>query len=314
MVVWCSLTGVIVASGCTSRPQEQTKRTFPMITVPVIYADPTARAEYLAMHYWDRFDFNDTAYVGSAALVSEQAIVDYITVLRYASYPVICDGLKHLMDKAEKYPAMYAYFSSQMEHYLFDAGSSLRNDEFYIPVLEHIVASDSLNEPRKIRPNLLLAQLRKNRPGTQAANIHYATASGIKASLHDLKSEYILVMFHNLNCGNCKELTAQIEASPVTGEMQKRKKLTILAVYPGQEVEAWRKHLAEMPSSWVNGYDYGMEIENQETYVLRIIPTLYLLDKNHRVIIKDAAFNYVEYYLNSILNLPATRDAKLPSK
>jgi hypothetical protein len=132
-----------------------------MVTVPAVYIDPAARAEYLTKHYWDRFDFSDTAYVGSAALVTEQAIVDYITVLRYASYQTICDGLKQLMDKAEKYPAMYAFVSSQMEHYLFDTGSALRNDELYIPVLEHLVASDSLTEPRKTRPKLLLLQVKK---------------------------------------------------------------------------------------------------------------------------------------------------------
>ncbi|MDR3268833.1 MAG: DUF5106 domain-containing protein [Tannerella sp.] len=299
------LSSLLALSGCANKSQEQTPRTFPMATVPAVYTDPLARAEYLTMHYWDHFNFDDTAYVGSAARITEQAIVDYISVLPYASYPAIINGIKHLMDEAEKNEAMYAFFSSQMEHYLYDVNSSLRNDDFFVPVLEHMVASKTLNEPRKTRPELLLSQLRKNRTNTPAANLHYTTASGARSSLHDLKSDYILMMFHNLNCGNCKELTAQIEASPAIKEMQKRKRLTILAIYPGQDLEAWRNHLAEMPASWINAYDHEEAIYAQELYVLRIMPTLYLIDKNYQVIMKDAALNYVEYFLNSILNPPA---------
>ncbi|MDR3261357.1 MAG: DUF5106 domain-containing protein [Tannerella sp.] len=300
--IGCGLIGLITLSGCANKSREQaTTRTFPMATVPTVYTDPRARAEYLTMHYWDHFDFNDTAYVGSAAQITEQAIVDYISVLPYASYPVICNGIKHLMDEAEKNEAMYAFFSSQMEHYLFELNSTLRNDELYIPVLEHMASSNTLNEPRKTRPKALLEQLQKNRPDTQAADIHYTLASGAKSSLHDVKAEFILILFHNLDCGNCKELTKQIDASPVIKEMQKRKRLTILAIYPGQDPEAWKKHLAEMPASWINAYDHDAEIHTQEVYALRIIPTLYLVDRNHRVLMKDAPFNYVEYYLNNIL-------------
>jgi hypothetical protein len=301
----CTLSGLVALSGCVNKSQEQKTLTFPAVTVPAIYTDPLARAEYLTMHYWDHFDFNDTACVGSAAQMTEQAVVDYLSVLPYASYPVIINGIKHVMDEAEKNEAMYAFFSSQMEHYLYDQQSSLRNDDFFVPVLEHMVASKTLIEPRKTRPELILSQVRKNRTNTQATNIHYTTASGIRSSLYDLKTDYILMMFHNLDCGNCKALTAQIEASQTIKEMQKRKRLTILAIYPGQDLDAWKKHLAEMPVSWINAYDHEEAIYSQELYVLRIIPTLYLIDKNYRVIMKDAAFNYVEYFLNSIIN-PST--------
>jgi hypothetical protein len=253
------------------------------------------------MHYWDKFDFNDTAYVGSAAQVTEQAIADYIGILPYSSYPVICNGIKQLMDKAEQNEAMYAFFYSRMEQYLFDLNSPLRNDEFYIPVLEQMVGSKTLNEPRKARPRQMLEQLNKNRPGMKAANIHYTSASGLRSSLYDLKADILLILFHNLDCGNCKQLIEQIEASSVIKDMQKRKRLTILTLYPGQDADAWKKHLVTMPSSWINGYDREAEIYGQDMYALRIIPTLYVLDENHKVIMKDAPFRFVESYLNSLL-------------
>jgi hypothetical protein len=275
-----------------------------MVTVPTVYTDPAVRAEYLVMHYWDLFNFTDTAGVGSAAGVTEQALANYLSILPYTSYQVICRGLTHVMEEAEKHEAMYAFISTQMERYLFDLNSSLRNEEFFIPVLEQMVASKKLNEPRKVRPGQLLAQLQKNRPSTQAANIRYALASGAKASLHDLKTDFTLILFHNLDCGSCKELANQIKNSQAVTEMQKRKRLTVLSIYPGQDVEAWKKYLSEMPSSWLNGYDFDGEIYGQELYVLRTLPTLYLTDRNHQVLMKDVPLQYIEYYLNNILNPP----------
>jgi hypothetical protein len=295
---WLALAAI---SGCTDRPKEQAKRTFPAVTVPSVYANSAERAEFLTTHYWDRFDFADTAYLGSAVQVTEQALVDYITILPYASYPVIAGSLKQLMNSAEQSEPMYAFFSSKLEQYLFDLNSPLRNDEFFIPVLEQMINSETLIEQRKARPKLLLPQLQKNRPGTKAANLRYTTLSGARTSLHDLKADFILILFHNLDCGNCKELTAQIEASPVILEMQKQKRLTVLAFYPGQDAEAWKKHASESPSTWTNGYDREGEIYGQELYALRIIPTLYLLDRNHHIIMKDAPLNFVHAYLNSIL-------------
>ncbi|MDR1456055.1 MAG: DUF5106 domain-containing protein [Tannerella sp.] len=296
--------GLTILSGCAGKSREPAKRTFPMVTVPTVYTDPAARAEYLAMHYWDLFNFADTAGVGSAAGVTEQALANYLSILPYTSYRVICRGLTHVMEEAEAHEAMYAFISTLMERYLFDLNSPLRNEEFFIPVLEQMVASKTLNEPRKVRPGQLLSQLQKNRPSTQAANIRYALASNARSSLYDLKTDFILVLFHNLDCGSCREVANQIENSQAVTEMQKRKRLTVLSIYPGQDVDAWKKYLPEMPSSWINGYDCDGEIYEKELYVLRTLPTLYLTDRNHQVLMKDVPFNYVEYFMNNILNPP----------
>ncbi|MDR1676319.1 MAG: DUF5106 domain-containing protein [Tannerella sp.] len=294
----------ITVSGCANKPREPARHTFPAVTVPTVYIDPATQAEYLAMHYWDLFNFTDTVYVGSAAGVTEQALANYLSILPYTSYPVICRGLTHLMEEAEKHEAMYAFISTHLERFLFDLNSPLRNEEFFIPVLEQMVASKTLNEPRKVRPGQLLSQLQKNRPSALAANIRYALASGARSSLHDLKTDFTLMLFHNLDCGNCRELANQIKNSQAVTEMQKRRRLTVLSIYPGQDVEAWKKYLPEMPSSWINGYDCDDAIYGQERYALRTVPTLYLTDKNHRVVMKDVPFNYVEYFLNNILNPP----------
>jgi hypothetical protein len=299
------VTGLILVTpffGCTNQPKESGNRTFPAATVPAIYTDPRAQAEFLVMHYWDQFDFNDTSWLDNAELVTEQALVDYLSILPYASYSVICGGIQKLLNQADQNQAMYAFFSSKMEYYLSNPNSTLRNEEFYIPVLEHMVASNSLDQPRKVRPNAILPVLQKNRPGTQAAQINYTMTSGAKNSLMNVKSDYILVVFYDFDCEDCYVLKESIEASAVVREIQTVEKLTILAVYPGANMEGWKRSSVEIPASWINGYDHNEEIAREGTYVLRSIPAIYLLDRNYMVIMKEPPFNYVEFYLNNILN------------
>lgn len=258
------------------------------------------------MHYWDSFDFRDTAFVGSAASVTENALTDYFNaVFPNVPYDVAAAGIRNLLDRAVTNRAMYAFFTSKMEQYLFNPASPMRNEEYFIPTLQHMLATDSLDRYRKARAQAMLEEVVKNRPGTPAADIHYATASGGTGSLYALKTDFVLIFFHNLDCGNCRQLAAAISASPIVSELMKRGRLTVLAIYPDMAADMWRQYLPQMPSTWTHGYDRDLEIANNHTYILRVLPSLYLVDRDHRVVMKDAAFPYVEQYLANILNPPS---------
>ncbi|KAA5118039.1 DUF5106 domain-containing protein, partial [Bacteroides fragilis] len=53
----------------------------------------------------------------------------------------------------------------------------------------------------------------------------------------------------------------------------------------------------DFAKEWTNGYDKELVIKNKNLYDLRAIPTLYLLDKNKTVLLKDATLQKVEQYL-----------------
>ena len=132
LLLGCGLAGLMLFSGCGTSTDAPGRKTFKQAEVPAVYTEPRLRAEYLAMHYWDHFDFADTAFVGSAAKITEQAIVDFLSVFPYASYQISCDGIKRLLDQAQKNRAMYAFFTSKMEQFLFYPNSSMRNEEYFI--------------------------------------------------------------------------------------------------------------------------------------------------------------------------------------
>lgn len=89
-----------------------------------------------------------------------------------------------------------------------------------------------------------------------------------------------------------------LSTSFVIGNQLKSGKLKIVAIYPDEDLEAWRKHLKEIPAEWINGYDADLTMRKEESYDLRAIPSLYLLDKDKKVLLKDcASVDMIEAYL-----------------
>jgi hypothetical protein len=53
------------------------------------------------------------------------------------------------------------------------------------------------------------------------------------------------------------------------------------------------------PASWINGYDKNRHVKDN-LYDFVAIPTLFLLDKDKRVLLKDVNLIMVERYLRSL--------------
>ena len=96
----------------------------------------------------------------------------------------------------------------------------------------------------------------------------------------------------------CKELREQIGASPRCSEALRSGRLKILALYPDEDLDAWHRYRPNIPNSWINSYDKGCRIREEELYQIDAIPSLYLLDEQKRVLVKDATdVQLIEHYL-----------------
>lgn len=250
-------------------------------------------------HYWDGFHFDaDTLVAAYNTSSVMQAMADYIAFIE----PQRADSLlRALMHRAERSRPVLDLFASAAESILGDPNSPLRNDEYYIPVLEVLVASPLLDEYDRIAPLYDLEMARKNRIGSRANNFEYMLADGSKGWMQDIEADYLIIMFNNPGCPMCKQITEELTSSPMINELMELGILEIMALYPDEDIEAWRAYLPNMPSSWINAYDPGMIISQDRLYSLKAIPSLYLLDKEKRVLIKDSFdVRQIESVLNAL--------------
>jgi hypothetical protein len=262
-----------------------TELSFPNIVIPEM-VPIEERVKFLAEHYWDRFDFSDTTFCNKPD-ITEQAYANYLDILRYVDPAVAQQSAAQLIKRAEVDSTMFDYFVMLSDKYLYDPNSPFRNDELLIPTLECIIASPLLNEDEKIRPQSQLNMAQKNRIGQKANDFRYTLHDGRTGHMYSIEADYLLVFINNPDCPACKEIREQIGASPMLSEMIERGVMKVLAIYPDEDITAWLNYRHNIPASWINGYDKQLRMRDEELYDLKAIPSLYLLDAEKRVMLKD---------------------------
>ena len=302
----CCFFAIMSIIGCSSQdnkksddnkaPAETKLKDFERPVPPPLLTTAKDVAEYILVHYWDKFDFRDTMYC-HAPEITEQAFVNFFNLFQYASKEKIGVAVNKLLDSAQVDVVMYNYFYRKGEDYLYNPNSPSRSDEYFIPFLEHLVFSSRVVEQDKVRSRYQLNLAYKNRLGEKASDFIYTLNSGATGNLYGISSKYTLLMFYNPDCKECQMTTAELKRSTVISEAVSSGKLKVLAVYLDEDIEIWKKHINDIPASWINGYDKTLTVRNNEIYDPKAIPTLYLLDKEKIVLLKDAIIGEIQTYL-----------------
>lgn len=310
------LAGVMLMTGfsCLSSKKAQTEPseekvipvqtivpdTFVLPQIPEAMQNSEVRAKYLVMHYWDRFDFADRNLIQRPE-ITEQAFVDYINILGYVPKEDIDASLVYTLQKAETDTMMYNHFLELFEKYLYEPNSPFRNEEYYLPVLREVVNSPLLTEEKRSRYGFQREMVMQNRVGQRANDFIYTISSGQSFRLYDLKSEYTLLMFTDPGCSTCAAVTERLGKSKAVNDAlllnsAVRTMLTVLTLYPDKDLEEWNTHLSGMPSGWLHAYDKSGEITGKRLYDIKAFPSLYLLDKDKKVILKDTSIEEIESF------------------
>lgn len=270
----------------------QTTEPFPEITVPAIYTDQASYVAYYISHYWDRYDFAayDKKY---AEETTGQAFANFAYLLQMqsgigAATPEAQSAVKAMLTRAAVSENAYWHFLDLCEHYFYEPNSPMRNDEFFIPAIAHALSTKSpLDEDSKSRYRTLKKTVERNRPGTVATDFVYTTAGGSQGRMSQIKSDILIIYFYNPGCADCRRVKDMLVESEAVSRLHKEGRLKVLAVYPDEDLTEWKKYLAENPKWWISSYDKGAVVQSRNLYDLKAIPTLYLLDKDKNVVLKD---------------------------
>jgi len=290
LVLILAAVGLAACGGRAPRRPAATTAETPAVFLPAIAPAalaPEERVEWLRWHYWDNFDFADTTFLARAdTLQLFEAYARYVQLL----FSVPTDGapMDSLMRRAAVSRPMLDYFAMLADQVLGDPNSPLRNDEFYIPVLRALLSSPWYDEYERLAPEYRLSLASQNRIGEQANDFRYTLASGATGTLYGLRAEYVLLFINNPGCPMCREIREAISASPMLTELIEHGRLRVLALYPDENLDEWRAYREQIPASWINAYDDGCVLREKGLYDLSAIPSLYLLDAQKRVLVKDA--------------------------
>ena len=313
-IIICTV--AVIAAGCAGkRKAEQfTALPFPDVVPPAMMLDPQDRAEYMAMRWWDAVTDLSRVYPCDTALMNgvskediEQKFANWTNVLDMVGLDHAYKSVRHLYDRAVAYEKkdsssnVFETFTDLVVKYLYDPNSPLRNEDHYAAYAECMAKCD-LVEPvmqEKYAREVRLASL--NRVGTKAADFRFMDKKGKVHTLYEIKSDLVLLFFSNPGCTACKEIIDVLDNDPKISRLIADGVMKVVNIYIDEDLEAWRSYMPIYPEKWYNGFDPDLVIRGENLYNVRAIPSLYLLNSDKVVMMKDAPENRLFGYLDSIV-------------
>jgi hypothetical protein len=192
------------------------------------------------------------------------------------------------------------------DQFFYNTESPYRCEDYYIPILsaelKRLSASKSGSDEEMAERQRLHFRYDgciMNRTGKPAKDLALIHPDGKKFHLRDIPAEYIVLIFSNPDCQACKDLISEFNQTSGTLSNVSPDRLAFISVYPDSDLNVWKKHAADYPESWLVTRCYIPD--RTYGYDLRAIPSLYLLDKDKNVIMKDAPLDKILNYLNDRL-------------
>ena len=261
------------------------------------------RLDYLKAHFFDGVDFNDTLLLRSNAW-SNKAI-SYLSLWgnsRYSQKQLETEFIKAvtiLMDKASVNPDIDKFLLD----YLLGGFDKYHMDEVITYMADHFQDPFSC-EDQKIKSALQkkLDTFKKISNGKIAPDIEVPDMKGKMIKLSSIPSEYTLLIFWSSECSHCTDMMPKVKE---IYDKQKPKRMEVLAVSIDTSRREWTGFIKDEKLDFLNGSDLkGFDSKSADQYNIYATPTMFLLDREKKILAKPISYRELEQALreNKLLN------------
>lgn len=286
-------------------------RPFPVIQMPSMI-EQDQKAEYLAEHFWDEFldtsklEFCDSLHLSAVPLPEvEQAMANYQMLLGQFPLSVaeklmggFTAGIIGCRDASED---MFKGLCRIVEKYYYDPNSPLRDEDIYGVYASMMAKCPGLEESQRVLYSYQAKACSCNRRGTRAAEFQFTDRYGYQRSLYGIDALHTILFFSNPGCHACKDIIEALAGDGLISSAIDDGELAVVNIYIDEDLKEWYDYLPNYPDTWYTGYDHNHIIRDDELYNVRAIPSLYLLDKDKVVVLKDTTPERLMSTLQNIL-------------
>ena len=319
-LIWLLLSAALALPACrqggSGQPQQPAARqlrAFQLPDIPAVYTDPEERRDYLLDHFWDKFLAGDGpcdtgAVLGVSHAEVEKQVATYAEVLRQIPLPQAQQKMRHFFSQVEARQAadtsshVFLLMAEIVSRYLYDPNSPVRDEDLYLPYVEGLAASPFTREAARPGYEYESRMCALTPVGSVAPDFRFTDARGRTHRLHEVQAGTTLLFFSNPGCYACQEIIETLLAVPGFNDMIARKSLAVVNIYIDEEIDKWREYEPNYPRNWLCGYDPDGLVRSDRIYCVRAIPSLYLLDRDKRVLMKDAPTERVVSWLQKQQN------------
>lgn len=170
--------------------------------------------------------------------------------------------------------------------YLNNPNSPVRDETLYLRYLTSLLNQREIPEGTHAKATEEVRKVLLNRPGTVANDFRFIDREGNQSTLHSLRAPRTMLIFYDPECPHCPDILQRIAADTDVNTATDKGDLKVLAVYTEGKRDLWEKTKQELPGNWTVAYDLT-GILDADLYDIPAMPTVYLLDDDKTVLIKD---------------------------
>lgn len=262
------LIAMMFCVGIHSSAAKQGEYVFP--AVPDSIAGASDRAIYAVEHFWD----NSTP----EAMMEAKVMETFFYALGKVPESVRLRAITDLLDRNCRDLDRFSQIAWFVDTFIGTPDSIYRDDDLYVAAQRHIVCS-SIPEEYKITPRWRIELLSKNKVGDDATDLVFRDVSGQLLSLYGQSFPCVLI-FADSGCEQCRQ-----EQELYAPDLLKIRQSgwNIIVVYldgtiPGDAVDA---------KNSVPVADIDNNILENDLYVVRRLPSAYLIDSHKKIVAKE---------------------------
>jgi peroxiredoxin len=131
--------------------------------------------------------------------------------------------------------------------------------------------------------------------GETVPNIILSDTSGKRIDLSEINSDKVLILFYASWCPHCQSIIPKIRSI-----YKDKKRLEVLAISLDTNKFEWLNFIRDNNLNWLNVSDLkGWDSDVAESYYIYATPTMFLLDKDKKIIAKPLTFQELKLALNN---------------
>lgn len=281
-------------------------------TIPVTRQDSLNNYYEYKSHYWDGITFMDDRIIRTPFFLRKLERY-YREVLSPAADSIIRD-VDYKLLLARSAPEMYKFLLNWLTDEYINP-KYMGQDAVFVHLFEKYHSKGLtkwLNESQLDAISRRAYMLMSNLIGDKAADLEMLDADNKPASLYNVQADYTVVCFWDPNCGHCKEVVPKLDSVYKSSWKNHNVKIFGVLTPDGKDANVmpgWKNFISSHSlGEWVHVYQTKeAEAKNvaeqrpsfRQLYDVTMTPTLFLLDKEKRIIAKKLTWEQ----LNDLLEV-----------
>ncbi len=259
---------------------------------------------YYKAHYWDNFDFSDPRLINTPFL--EPKMERYFKNLVVQTPDSIIKDADMIIKKVSVNKDVKAwtvfYITNQYEN-----PKTVGTEAVWVHMANKYYLSGEMGVTDDVKKRISekVTTMKDLLVNKTFPALTLTDLTGKKVSVQAIDANYTVLFFFAPSCGHCKE------ASPVLKAFYEKNKangIKVMAISTEHNMEEWKSFVKTYHlDGLINGYDALNQIDFNRKFDVVTTPTIYILDKNKKIIARKMPVEQIEDFLNYYQNKMARK-------